>query len=124
MRRLAILVCLTVAVAGSSTVRAERPELINPFGEPGTFRFTERDMSLLRAVMHRLLETGKDQAVGAWRNDQSGNFGTVEVKGTYRAKGRTCRVITHIVKLTGEKDSRRVTISYCKDAEGRWRIAG
>jgi surface antigen len=123
MRRFAIFVCLMVAVAGASAARAEGIEFINPFGKMGTVRLTEKDRSLLRAVMYRLLESGKDQAVGAWRNDATGNFGTVEVKGTYHANGRLCRVVTLIVKLTGEKDTRRLTLSYCKDAENHWRIA-
>ena len=113
--------CSTAAavmlIASSATA-----ELINPFGDVGAVRFTRADIALLQHELRRLLVLGQDGAVGAWQNAQTGNFGTLQVTGSYKTKSGPCRTITHIVKLKGNKDSRRFVVSYCR-VDKTWKLA-
>ena len=114
--------CTAAAAAVMLLASNATAELISPFGDIGAVRFTRGDIALLQHELRRLLVLGPDGAVGAWRNAQTGNFGTLQVTGSYRTKLGPCRTIAHIVKLKGNKDSRRFVVSYCRVGK-TWKLA-
>ncbi|MDH3232524.1 MAG: hypothetical protein OEQ29_03290 [Alphaproteobacteria bacterium] len=110
------LVALTPPTAGHAF-------LIDPMGpNAGQVSMSGQDMSMMRSQAITLLDRAKAGETRQWKNETSGNSGTMRLIEVYRAGNRDCRRILHTIKFKGFKDPRSFVVPYCKDG-GRWRNA-
>ncbi len=112
----AILVSLVVLSSGAT---AQTPRA--PWGGAYT-RLTPEDLRLVRKATARLLTTGRTGSTASWRNDISGNFGTMELEGTFRNRGVPCKRIDHVLQFRNVADPRLLRLTFCRIG-GQWRLA-
>lgn len=82
--------------------------------------FTEKDWELLRAAARDLLDNRKDGESVAWKNEENGHNGTLEVLNTYADFGTTCRrlkVFSDAIEVSATR-----VVNLCKNKEGEWKI--
>lgn len=83
-------------------------------------RFNDEDFALLQAAALEALNSPEQRASRSWRNIETGHYGTVNVLGSFRHDGRTCRrlqVQNRAGRLEGES---RYTV--CRAESGAWRV--
>ena len=112
---LSAFLLLWICAASSATAQ------INPFGRLGN-PFTGIDSQLLHQQLDKLLATGKVGEVGSWKNEKSGNHGTMELERILVKKNLPCRQVAHVIKLRSERDTRQYRLVYCKIGSA-WKIA-
>ncbi len=64
------------------------------------------------------LERGPSGAPVAWRNPDSGRYGTVVPGPSYSEAGRNCRSFTHTIYIDGRPQTARGTA--CRNPDGTW----
>jgi surface antigen len=97
--------------------------LIDPMGpNAGQVSLSGQDLLTMRSLAIELLDQAKPGESRQWRNDRSGNSGTMRLVSVYKSNGLDCRRILHTIKFKGFKDPRSFIVPYCKDG-GRWRNA-
>jgi surface antigen len=64
------------------------------------------------------LERGPSGAPVAWRNPDSGRYGTVVPGPAYQNAGRNCRSFTHTIYIDGRPQTARGTA--CRNPDGTW----
>jgi surface antigen len=64
------------------------------------------------------LETGRPGAPVAWRNPDSGRYGSVVPGPPYQANGLRCRHYTHTIYIEGTPQTARGTA--CRNPDGTW----
>ena len=121
-RRFILALIIIVPIVSAIGAVGVQAQLINPFGR-GCCDFSKADLTALRAKLWPLLDRGSKGAVDTWRNDLSGNFGTMKIERKYKREGLSCRTVTHLVRLKSDKTARRFVVSYCKVADNTWKTA-
>lgn len=97
--------------------------LIDPMGpNAGQVSLSGGDMQVMRSLTIALLDGAKPGETRQWKNDKSGNSGTMRLIDAFRRNDQDCRRILHTIKFKGFKDPRSFIVPYCKD-NGRWRNA-
>jgi surface antigen len=64
------------------------------------------------------LERGPSGAPVAWKNPDSGRYGTVIPGPAYAQNGRNCRSFTHTIYIDGRPQTARGTA--CRNPDGTW----
>ncbi|AMN41419.1 RT0821/Lpp0805 family surface protein [Rhodoplanes sp. Z2-YC6860] len=64
------------------------------------------------------LEAGPSGAPVAWRNPDSGRYGSVVPGAAYQANGMNCRPYTHTIYIDGRPQTTRGTA--CRNPDGTW----
>jgi len=64
------------------------------------------------------LETGRSGAPVAWKNPDSGRYGSIVPGPPYQASGRQCRSFTHTIYIDGTPQTARG--SACRNPDGTW----
>jgi surface antigen len=64
------------------------------------------------------LESGPSGAPVAWRNPDSGRYGTVVPGPAYAARGTKCREYTHTIYIDGQPQTARGAA--CRNPDGTW----
>jgi surface antigen len=64
------------------------------------------------------LERGPSGAPVAWRNPDSGRYGSIVPGPAYQANGRNCRSYTHTIYIDGTPQTARGTA--CRNPDGTW----
>lgn len=83
---------------------------------------TSRDRRLLQEVTQRGLERGKSGKALWWRNDESGNHGTITPQARFTmGEDSLCREFQQTVTADGESATGYGTA--CRAADGTWRLA-
>lgn len=92
----------------------------------GGFLGSEIGRSLDRAdqiaaaqATNRALEYSPTGTPTAWRNPDSGNYGTITPTRTYESAGTDCRDYEHTVYIEGRAET--LTGTACRQADGSWR---
>ncbi len=81
------------------------------------------DQQILAAAVTKALETHVSGKAAAWRNPESGSYGTIEPVRTFRAAGgQWCREYVETADLVSEgaQSERRRAIA-CREPDGQWR---
>ena len=78
----------------------------------------DEDRARAYAAQMQALESGPSGAPVAWRNPDSGRYGTVVPGPSYQQAGNTCRTFTHTVYLDGRPQTARGTA--CRNPDGTW----
>jgi hypothetical protein len=109
--------CATICFA--SLAQAQ----VNPLGRAG-MNLTDQDIKMIMAAAEPIFKDpqAKPGKVATWRNEATGNFGTIELVGVSEFQGMPCRRLRHIVSIKKELDPRRVTTERCRTESGEWKI--
>ena len=82
----------------------------------------ERDRLLAGEAYTTALEYNPSDKAAEWRNHDSGNYGRVIPRSTYRQNGRYCREFTQEIFIGGEKQTGYGRA--CRQPDGSWEIIG
>jgi len=76
-----------------------------------------RDQYQLGQASNAALSTGQEQW---WRNDQSGNYGSVEPGNAYQTRNGYCREYQQTVYIGGKRQQAYGTA--CRQPDGEWQV--
>lgn len=82
---------------------------------------TGEDTELAKKVAREELYGKPEGSSGGWENPKSGNAGTVTFVKGLTIDGRECRVNSHRISLKRRNSDMNVTVTICKDTDGRWK---
>jgi surface antigen len=82
----------------------------------------DEDKQRAYAAQMQALESGPSGAPVAWRNPDSGRYGSVVPGAAYQAHGTKCRPYTHTVYIDGKPQSMRGEA--CRNPDGTWTAQG
>lgn len=74
------------------------------------------------AAQMQALESGPSGAPVAWRNPDSGRYGSVVPGPAYQVNGAPCRQYTHTIYIDGKPQVERGTA--CRNPDGTWSTVG
>jgi surface antigen len=78
----------------------------------------DEDKRRAYAAQVQALESGTSGAPVAWRNPDSGRYGSVVPGPKYQSNGADCRQFTHTIYLDGKPQTARGAA--CRGADGAW----
>ena len=78
----------------------------------------DEDKRRAYAAQVQALEGGPSGAPVAWRNPDSGRYGSVVPGPAYQANGANCRQFTHTIYIDGKPQTARGAA--CRNADGVW----
>lgn len=108
-----LMACILFSVPGYSQT--------NPF--PRDIGLTKQDLVMLHDAAKKLY-TNESAAVGAtesWRNEESGDSGTVTVVKLFQYKGSPCKQIRHDITVKGHADVKHYRSKWC-NVGGEWKM--
>jgi hypothetical protein len=108
-----------MTLLGSPCLAQEPPELLKDLP---TAYFSDEDFELLREALFAVLEGGASSSK-TWRNDTTGNSGTIDiVKNSRTPDGRPCKQL----RIENRAKALQATSTYllCRSAEGAWQFDG
>jgi len=79
----------------------------------------EEDRRAALAAEYRALEADEERR---WRNEESGHYGYIKPRRTYRQSGRVCREYEHTVYIGDEPET--MVGEACRQPDGTWRAVG
>jgi surface antigen len=82
----------------------------------------DEDRQRAYAAQMQALESGKSGAAVAWRNPDSGRYGSVVPGPVYQSNGLQCRPFTHTVYIDGRPQVARGNA--CRNPDGTWTAVG
>lgn len=82
----------------------------------------EEDKKRAYAAQRQALESGPSGAPVAWRNPDSGRYGSIVPGPAYQQQGLTCRPYTHTIYIDGRPQVARG--SACRNPDGTWQPVG
>lgn len=82
----------------------------------------DEDKQRAYAAQIQALESGGAGAPVAWKNPDSGHYGSIVPGPMFDRGGSKCRQYTHTIYLDGRPQTARG--SACRGATGRWTLAG
>jgi len=78
----------------------------------------DEDKKRAYAAEIEALDRGPSGAPVAWRNPDSGRYGTIVPGPAYQNAGRNCRSYTHTIYINGQPQTARGTA--CRNPDGSW----
>ena len=78
----------------------------------------DEDKQRAYAAQMQALESGRSGAAVAWKNPDSGRYGSVVPGPAYQANGLQCRQYTHTIYIDGKPQVARG--SACRNPDGTW----
>ena len=106
-------VCILFSIPGYSQT--------NPF--PSNVGLTKHDLALLNDAAKRLY-TNESAALGtteSWRNEKSGNWGTVTVVKLFQQDGHSCKKLEYHNDVKGQSDIQHYSVNWCQ-VGAEWKI--
>jgi len=82
----------------------------------------DEDKRRLYAAQMQALESGASGTPVAWRNPDSGRYGSVVPGPAYDQSGMKCRQYTHTIYINGQPQAARGTA--CRNPDGTWTPVG
>jgi surface antigen len=82
----------------------------------------DEDRQRAYAAQMQALESGKSGAAVAWRNPDSGRYGSVVPGPAYQSNGLQCRPFTHTIYIDGRPQVARGNA--CRNPDGTWTAVG
>ncbi len=78
----------------------------------------DEDKRRAYAAQVQALENGRSGTPIAWKNPDSGRYGTIVPGPAYQSNGLQCRPYTHTIYIDGRPQVARG--SACRNADGTW----
>ena len=82
----------------------------------------DEDKQRAYAAQMQALEGGPSGAPVAWRNPDSGHYGSIVPGPAYDQRGTKCRQYTHTIYIDGKPQTARGTA--CRNPDGTWTAVG
>ena len=82
----------------------------------------DEDRRRAYAAQMQALESGRSGAPVAWRNPDSGRYGSIVPGPAYEANGLQCRPYTHTIYIDGKPQVARGNA--CRNPDGTWTAVG
>jgi surface antigen len=82
----------------------------------------DEDRRRAYAAQVQALENGRSGAVVAWRNPDSGRYGSIVPGPAYESNGLQCRPYTHTIYIDGRPQVARGNA--CRNPDGTWTAVG
>ena len=82
----------------------------------------DEDKQRAYAAQMQALESGKSGVAVAWKNPDSGRYGSVVPGPAYQTNGQQCRQYTHTIYIDGKPQVARGNA--CRNADGTWTAVG
>lgn len=82
----------------------------------------DEDKQRAYAAQVEALERGRSGAPTAWRNPDSGHYGSIVPGPAYQQNAMTCRQYTHTIYIDGRPQTARGTA--CRNPDGTWNPVG
>ena len=82
----------------------------------------DEDKQRAYAAQMQALESGKSGVAVAWKNPESGRYGSVVPGPAYQTNGQQCRQYTHTIYIDGKPQVARGNA--CRNADGTWTAVG
>ena len=82
----------------------------------------DEDKQRAYAAQMQALENGKSGAAVAWKNPDSGRYGSIVPGPAYQTNGQQCRPYTHTIYIDGRPQVARG--SACRNPDGTWTAVG
>ena len=82
----------------------------------------DEDRRRAYAAQMQALESGRSGAAVAWRNPDSGRYGSIVPGPAYEANGLQCRPYTHTIYIDGKPQVARGNA--CRNPDGTWTAVG
>src|SRR5262245_9407590 len=82
----------------------------------------DEDKQRAYAAQMQALEAGPSGAPVAWRNPDSGHYGSVVPGPSFDQRGTKCRQYTHTIYIGGRPETARGTA--CRNPDGTWTAVG
>jgi surface antigen len=106
------------APAARSQARASAAVIAGMIGNRIGAAMDDEDKRRAYAAQVQALEGGPSGAPVAWRNPDSGRYGSVVPGPSYQANGVNCRQFTHTIYIDGKPQTARGAA--CRNADGVW----
>jgi surface antigen len=114
-RLLAVAPALMLAVlAGDASSQ------MNPLRQ---LELTAEDIELLSTAANHVYDGGKIGASEVWSNAASGNSGSATLLEVFERDGLPCRRVEHVIKVRKDAVPKRLELTTCRTADGRWLLA-
>ena len=78
----------------------------------------DEDKQRAYAAQMQALENGKSGAAVAWKNPDSGRYGSVVPEAVYQSNGQQCRKYTHTIYIDGRPQVAKGAA--CRNPDGTW----
>jgi surface antigen len=82
----------------------------------------DEDKQRAYAAQMQALEGGRSGTAVAWKNPDSGRYGSVVPGPAYQSNGQQCRQYTHTIYISGRPEVARGTA--CRNPDGTWTAVG
>ena len=82
----------------------------------------DEDKQRAYAAQVQALESGKSGTAVAWKNPDSGRYGSIVPGPAYTSNGMQCRPYTHTIYIDGRPQVARGNA--CRNADGTWTAVG
>jgi surface antigen len=82
----------------------------------------DEDKRRAYAAQMQALDAGPSGAPVAWRNPDSGRYGSIVPGPAYQQSGNTCRQYTHTIYIDGRPQTARGAA--CRNPDGTWQPVG
>jgi surface antigen len=82
----------------------------------------DEDKRRAYAAQVQALESGRSGAAVAWRNPDSGRYGSIVPGPAYQSNGAQCRPYTHTIYIEGKPQVARGNA--CRNPDGSWTAVG
>ena len=84
-----------------------------------TSKFTQTDWDIAKNAAKKALNDADDGETISWKNDQSGNNGTLTPLNSREQNGKPCRDLK--IHNNAGSLSGNASYTFCKQADGRWK---
>ncbi len=92
--------------------------ILGYFGGGCLVESLNKDKQRAYAAQMQALETGRSGTAVAWKNPDSGRYGSIVPGPAYQNSGRNCRSYTHTIYVDGRPETSRGTA--CRNPDGTW----
>ena len=82
--------------------------------------FNDEDIDMMLDALDHTLKTGADGAEVEWKNDKTGNHGSITPLNSITQDGRDCRPT--LIRSFSRTFSDSAQYLFCKDDDGSWRV--
>ena len=82
----------------------------------------DEDKQRAYTAQMQALEGGRSGTAVAWKNPDSGRYGSVVPGPAYQSNGQQCRQYTHTIYISGRPEVARGTA--CRNPDGTWTAVG
>lgn len=84
-------------------------------------QLTAEDIAMLKSTGREGMDGKPEGTTLSWRNDKSGNSGTVTLVRRFTSEGQECRELRHDLDLARQPDQTYTTV-ICRQQDGTWKV--